>query len=323
MIRTDGDITFGHETEAKLDAVTPNASVFFARELESIEARMYVFKKKELKYRELIPVSNSDSPGANNITYHMFDKVGMAQVIANFADDLPRADVFGKEFTQKVKSIGVSIGFNTQEIRAASMANVPLETMKADAQRRALREKESKIAWNGDADSGLIGFLDNVNIPQIAAPNGASPASPLWGGKTPDEIIADVLAMVTKIREDSKGTFSGDTLLLPIAQYNLIAGTPRSATSDTTIMEFLIKPGNTYGLGLIDWLPDELVGAIGGEDIAVLYQRDAEVLEQRIPLELQLLPVQERNLEFVINGEARNGGVVVRYPIATVILTGI
>ena len=322
MIRTDGHATFGHETESKLDAITSNASVFFARELESIEEKMYEFKKKELKYRELIPVSNRDNSGANTITYHMFDKVGMAQVISNFADDLPRADVFGKEFTQKVKSLGVSIGFNTQEIRAASMANVPLETMKSDAQRRALREKESKIAWNGDADSGLIGFLDNVNIPQVAAPNGAAVASE-WSTKTPDEIIADVLAIVTKIREDSKGTFSGDTLLLPIDQYNLIAGTPRSATSDMTILEFLTKPGNTYGLALIDWLPDELDAAISGEDIAVLYQRDAEVLEQRIPLELQLLPVQERNLEFVINGEARNGGVVVRYPIATVILTGI
>lgn len=322
MIRTDGDITFGHETEAKLDAITSNASVFFARELESIEAKMYEFKKKELKYRELIPVSNSDSSGANNITYHMFDKVGMAQVIANFADDLPRADVFGKEFTQKVKSLGVAIGFSTQDIRAAAMAGTPLETMKSDAQRRALREKESKIAWNGDADSGLIGFLDNPNIPQVAAPNGAGGNSE-WSTKTPDEIIADVLAIVTKIREDSKGTFSGDTLLLPIDQWNITAGTPRSSTSDMTILEFLTKPGNTYGLTTIDWLPDELVGAIGGEDIALLYQRDSEVLEQRIPLELQLLPVQERNLEFIINGEARNGGVVVRYPIATVILTGI
>ena len=322
MIRTDGQVTFGHDTESKLDAITANASVFFARELESIEERMYEIKRKELKYRELIPVSNRDNPGANTVTYRQFDKVGMAQVIANFADDLPRADVFGKEFTQPVKSLGVAVGWNTQEIRAASLANVPLETMKADAQRRSLREKESKIAWNGDADSGLQGFLNNANIPQVAAPNGAAAASE-WSTKTPDEIIADVLAIVTKIREDSKGTFSGDTLLLPIDQWNIIAGTPRSATSDMTILEFLTKPGNTYGLTTIDWLPDELDAAIGGEDIAVLYQRDSEVLEQRIPLELQLLPIQERNLEFIMNGEARNGGVVLRYPIATVILTGI
>ena len=315
-------IKFDVYTREKMDAITPNASVFFARELESIEEKIYEIKRKELKYRELIPVSNRDNPGANSITYRQFDKVGMAVVIANYADDLPRADVFGQEFTQKVKSLGVAVGYNTQEIRAASLANVPLETQKADAQRRSLREKESNIAWNGDADSGLQGFLSNANIPQVAAPNGAAAASE-WPTKTPDEIIADVLAMVTKIREDSKGAFSGDTLLLPIDQYNLIAGTPRSATSDMTILEFITKPGNTYGLTTIDWLPDELDLAIGGEDIAVLYEKDPEVLEQRIPLELTLLPVQERNLEFVINGEARNGGVVVRYPIATVILTGI
>ena len=50
------------------DAVTPNVSVFFARELEAIEAVIYEFKKRELKYREFIPVSNRDNPGAENIT---------------------------------------------------------------------------------------------------------------------------------------------------------------------------------------------------------------------------------------------------------------
>ena len=93
MIRMDNGV------KEKLDAITPNASVFFARELESIESRLYDFKKRELKYRELIPVSNRDSAGAETITYRMFDKVGMAQIIANWSDDLPRADVFGKEFT--------------------------------------------------------------------------------------------------------------------------------------------------------------------------------------------------------------------------------
>lgn len=311
----------------KIDAIKhrldANETVFFERQLESIDARLFEVKKKELVYREFIPVNNSVAAGANSYTYRQFDKVGMAKVISNFADDLPRADVFGQEFISPIKTLGVSFGYNTQELRAAAMANTPLDAMKADAARRSIREKESNVAWNGDDDSGLPGFLNNANIPIVATLTGTGGFT--WKLKTADEIIEDVNILVTKIREDSKGTFEGDTLLLPILQYNEIAGRPRSTTSDTTILEFITKPGNSYGLSKVAWIADELNTTFTGdtEDGMVLYQNDSEVLEQIISLEMVTHPVQERNLEFVVPVESRHGGTVVRYPIACAIMTGI
>ena len=300
-----------------------NETLFFERQLESIDERLFEVKKKELVYREFIPVNNSVSAGANSYTYRQFDKVGMAKVISNFADDMPRADVFGSEFISPIKTLGASFGYNTQELRAAAMANTPLDAMKADAARRAIHEKESNVAWNGDDDSGLPGFLNNANIPVVATLTGAGGFT--WALKTPDEIILDVNVIVTKIREDSKGLFEGDTLLMPIAQYNIIANTPRSSTSDTTILEFITKPGNSFGLSRVAWIADELDLAFTGEteDGIILYQNDNEVLEQIIPLEMTTLPVQERNLEFVVNVESRHGGTVVRYPVACAIMSGI
>ena len=155
----------------RLDA---NESVFFERQLEAIDETLYEVKKKELVYREFIPVNSRINAGANSYTYRMFDKVGMAKIISNYADDLPRADVFGEEFISPIKSLGTSFGYNTQEVRSATMTNTPLDTMKATAARRAIREKESNTAWNGDAEGGLPGFLTNENIPVVAAPVGAS-----------------------------------------------------------------------------------------------------------------------------------------------------
>ena len=308
------------DLESKLDA---NETIFFSRELESIEARIYDVKLTELKYRTYIPVSNRDNPGAETITYRMMTKVGMAIVISDYADDIPRADVFGEEFTQKVRSVGASIGFSMQEIRAASFAGKPLDTSKADAARRAVREKESDIAWNGDVKFGLVGFLDNENLPFIATPTGVGGF--LWSQKTPDEILNDIRLMTSGIREQSKGIHNGNTLLLPIEQYDIIAQTPRSSTSDLTILEFVTKPGNSFGLATIDWLPTELKDRFIGEtkDGALMYERDPEVLEQRIPMELITYPIEIRGLENIINMEARNGGVVVRYPLAVTIMTGI
>lgn len=313
MIRIDA-------VKHRLDA---NETVFFERQLESIDERLYEVRKKELVYREFIPVNGNVSAGANSYTYRQFDKLGMAKVIANYADDLPRADVYGNEYISPIKTLGVSFGYNTQELRAAAMANTPLDMMKADAARRSIREKESNIAWNGDDEAGLPGFLSNANIPIVATLTGTGGFT--WALKTADEIIKDVNILVTKIREDSKGAFSGDTLLLPINQYNEIAGRPRSTTSDTTILEFITKPGNSYGLSKVSWIPDELNSTFTGdtEDGMVLYQNDSEVLEQIIPMEMTTHPVQERNLEFVVPVESRHGGTVVRYPIACAIMTGI
>lgn len=309
----------------RLDAIEhrfdANETLYLARELESIEATLYEWKEKELKYRALIPVSNADNPGAENITYRMITMVGMAKIIANYSDDLPRSDAFTKEYSQKVKTVATSFGFNTQEVRAAAMANKPLETLKASAARRAVREKENSIAWTGDDSHGIIGFLNNTNIPVVAAPAGAG--GTLWSTKTPDEMLEDVSTLVSTIRTQSKGIHSGDTLLLPIAQYTLITTLPRSANSDTTVYKFILE-NDAYGIRQIDWL-NELSNAFvsGTKDGMVLYEKDPEVLENRIPLEMVIHPVQEKGLEFLIPVEARNGGVVIRYPLACAFMTGI
>jgi hypothetical protein len=227
--------------------------------------------------------------------------------------------------------------------------------MKADAARRAIREKESSIAWTGDAWHNLTGLLNNANITMIAAPNGvaphgaapngaapnsadpngatpngaapnnADPASPLWADKKADEFLDDVMTLVTTVRTQSKGIHEADTLLLPLERYNRLAQTPRSSTSDTTLLNYILDPKNAYGIREVDWLPDELDNAFtnGTEYGMIAYEKSNEVLEQAITLEMLTHPIQARNLEFVIPVEARHGGVVVRYPLGICIMTGI
>jgi len=313
MIRYDA-------VKAHLDS---QETVFFARQLESIEPVVYRWLQRELKYRDLVPVSNRDNPGANTITYRMFTQVGMVKGIANYADDLPRVDVYGKEYSAGVKTIGGAFGYNTQEIRAAMMANVDLDGERAASLRRATREKENDICWNGDSELGLLGILNNTNVPTQAVPTGTGGYT--WALKTADEIINDIRLGTSKVRTQSKGVHQANTMVLPIPQYDIIAGLPRSIHSDTTVLQFILNNKEAYGLDTITTLPVELELAFTGgtEDGAIIYEKDPEVLELRIPMELLLHPVQPRNLEFIINGEARNAGVVIRRPLAMCFLTGI
>lgn len=290
-----------------------NEGIFFARELESIEQKLYEFKLRELLYRKHIPVSNRDNPGAEEVTYYMFGKVGMAKVIANYGDDSPRADVYGQMFKQKVRSLGASYGYTTQEMRAARMVGRSLEEMKAVAARRSIHEKENKVAWNGDADYNLQGFLTNSNIPtaEVLAGVGGKP----WSVKTADEIIKDIMTGVNAVKLQSKNIHQANTLLLPLGEMTRI-GALHLPNTNVSVLKYIRENAEIFGLTTIDQLAVELdTAGTGGTKLAIYYEKDPEVLELRIPLEMMALPVQYRNYEFVINIESRIGGVVVRYPL--------
>lgn len=302
--------------EDKVGRLDQGESIFFERQLESVEARLYDKKLRELKYRRLIPISNRDGEGAETITYYLYTKVGMAKVIANPSDDLPRSDVFAERNTQAVHVLGTSFGYSTQELRAARFAGVALELFKVDAARRSIREKENGITWLGDTDHAIVGLFANANIPTVQAPLDATTTTRAWSGKTPDEIIDDVRLLTSGIRQATNGVHEGNTLVLPIGQYDIIANTPRSIHSDTTVLQFITNPGNSFGLDLVEWLTDIDLQGTGDSDMAMCYERTPEVLELRIPMEMRTHPPQMRNLEFVVPVEAENGGIVVRYPLA-------
>jgi len=304
-----------------------NESMFLERQLESVEAKLYEVKLKELKYRTFIPVTNKDNPGASSIVYYMYSKTGLAKILASYSDDLPRADIKADEFSSPVKTIATSFGYSTQDIRAGTMAGIDLDDKKAVAARRATREQENHIAWFGDKKSGLIGLLTHPNITETTLA-----ADAVWANKDGQAIIKDIKYGISTIRKQSKGIHNADTLLLPIDQYDMLSMIPRSEHSDMTVLEFLKKEGNSFGLKNVDWL-NELEGTLTpkganpdgrtGLDGALFYEKDDENFEYRVPLELTAHPAQDRDLEFVIPCEARNGGITMRYPLAFHIIKGI
>lgn len=294
-------------------------SIFFQRELEHVKAKSYDVLYPELKSRSLIPISREAGAGALNITYYQYDMSGMAKVIANFADDLPRADVKGRPFTSIVQTLGAAYGYNLQEIQSARMAGKPLEQRRSDAAKRAVMQKESAVAWSGEAASGLPGLLSNANIGSYTVPADGTGASKLWTTKTPALILRDMNALVNKVFSDTKGVFTADTLLLPLAQYALIAATPRSDTaSDTTILAYFLK--NNPFIKSVEWVNEMLAaGTITpGADVMLAYKKDPMVLTQEIADDFKQLEPEKRNLEYVIDCVERFGGVIVYYPLAIV-----
>ena len=289
-------------------------TAFFLRELEFIKGRTFDIIYPELKARTLIPVSFEAGPGAESITYRQFSQVGIAKLIANYAQDLPRSDVLGKEFTSVIKSLGASYGWTVQEIRAAAMAGRPLNQRKANAARRSILAKENSIAFTGDTDAGLGGFLTNPNITDVALPADGVGASVLWSDKSPDQIIRDINLLARTVHSVSKGVETVDTLLLPLTQYNLIFDTPRSIHSDKSIGQWVLE--NSPHLKSVDWLNELEDAGAGGTDLMMEYKRSPDKLTLEIPQDYEQFPVQEKGLEFVVPVHSRIGGVLIYYPLS-------
>lgn len=315
-----------HYDEADLRAIQStgrmdaNEAIFFARQLEYVKSQAYDVKRAKLNALEVFPVSMEAGEGANTITYKQYDQVGMAKIIANYADDLPRADVFGKEFTSPIRGIGVSYGYSVQEIRAAQFSGQPLEARKMRSAQRSHEEKVNALAWAGDTVSGLPGFLSNANVPAYTVPADGSGSSKLWSTKTADLIIRDINGVINQVQTQSKGIHRANMCMMPLEQYAYISSTPRSTTTDTTILQFVIanNPGVTFKPVI------ELDGAgAGPTDLIVAGEFMSENITLELPMSFKQYPPQQDGLEYVVPCESRFGGVIVYYPLAFAIGSGI
>lgn len=304
----------GRKIDWKQDA---GESAFLERELEHIEARVYEYKLRELKFRRLFPVSN-EGQGADTIAYDLVRGAGIAKIIANGADDLPRADTFVDRFYAVVRPVGISFAYTTQELRNAAFANKPLEAQRGSAARRGMEEKLSDLAWNGDSQFNIIGVLDNPNIPksEVAAPASGTDRTWAGGDKTPLEVIKDVTTAISDIVDVTNQVHRPNTVVVPVAQYEYLIRTPYSDRVPMSIMRYITDPLNKFGIDMFEQAPELKATGPGGEDQMLVYERTDEVLQFRIPMEMRAMPPEQRNLEFLINMESECAGLVVRYPFA-------
>ncbi len=310
-----------------------DASVFFARELDYIKSKSYDKVYPEFTALKIFPISNEVNPGAETMTYYSYDKTGLAKIISNYATDLPRADAKGKPTTAPIKSVGDSYGYSVQEMRASRMAGKSLDVRKAEAARYQIDYLLNKIAWAGDAETGLMGVLSSGNdiplyvIPANGNENGGQ-NSTKWEHKTAKQILDDINGMQKSVARTTKNVERPDTLVLPADVYIDIA-TRQIDNTGYTVLKFVLE--NAPYLKNIESAAELQADAgdinpYGGEDgdnVALLFTNDADKLSIEHPLPFMQHPVQPKGLEIEVPCEARTGGAVIYYPLSALIAVGV
>lgn len=314
-------LVLGHDPNAaRLDATD---IVYFRRQLEFVDTAIYSEQLPENRARALIPTYPNVPDWARSLNWRMFKMVGKAKIVANNADDIPRADAQGEEDVRIIKPVASSFAYDIFEIKAARATGMPLDQLRGIAARFAVETEIDEILARGNTLHKLTGLLNQPNVATYTlADKGAGGKT--WAVATPAEIVADIFGMVSQVIANMKGAggplFQRFVIVMPIAQYALISQMRMGDGSDTTILRFVLQ--NSPWIEAIEpWHLCQGAGA-GDTDRIAVYPRNPLVVAGIVPMEFTTQPPDLRNLEYVINGLATCGGTVVRYPVAMIYADG-
>jgi hypothetical protein len=295
--------------ELRLDA---SESAFLSRQLEHVRGKSYDIQFPELKGRRLVPVDGSVDEGAETVRYSQYKPTGKAVISKNQGEDAPVADLVSGEFTHDVFGSSIKYFYTLQEIRAARLAGLPLDARKAMAARRATEQLFDEIAFNGHAETGLLGILNQSNTVTYTPKVGAE-GSKKFADKNAIEMLIDLFAFESSIIDGSDEVESPDTMILPLSLQEKVKTTRIGDGDSTTVLQHFLK--NSLSVKSVEFSKKlETAGSGGSVTRSVCYKRSEDKLQLIIPKEFTQLAPQARGYLITTFCEARIGGVELYYP---------
>ncbi len=218
----------------------------------------------------------------------------------------------------------MELKYTILELESAARLGRPVDQQKYQGLQLKHQMDIDEQVYIGDTttgDTGLVNSDQVTNVSNLA--NGVSGSSH-WSSKTPDEILADVNAMLTSVWTASAFAVIPDRLLLPPAQFGYISTQKVSQAGNVSILKY-IQDNNlltTAGRGKLDIFPLKwligsgvggTVGTSGTVDRAVVYTKDK--IRVRYPMTLlQRTPIQYDSIFHKTTYFCRLGVVEVVYP---------
>jgi hypothetical protein len=295
-------------------------AAFFARETEYIMTKTFDAKPPEAKGLLLVPMARGLPVGITEITYRRYFEAGESKVIADYAEDYPRVDVFGEEYTAKVYDIGDSFGYSIREIRASMRTGKGLDQRRALAARRSNERKLNRITLVSSTDCGTYGMLDYPGITEATLLADGTGSSKSWRNKTSDQILRDITDLLNAIVNPTNGQEVPDTLLLPLKVFTDLT-TRRLGTTEISLLKYI--KDNFPQITKIDWLNELLGIGAGGSNRVFIGKIDADHIENQIVTYFEQLDTEKKGGTYTIPCQSTTAGVIVYYPQAFAYADGV
>lgn len=298
----------------------------FARELLKIRAQVFEIKFPELKAQRMIPKNNDLDNTDEQYGYRTATEYGVTKLGAGYSQTAPRVDVsMSEQIPLRVRGMKVAYGYDFQEARVAAKTGNGLPARKAAAARKAIAQEINDILTFGrttgsvaagktDYGVSMSGIATLSGTLSFTPANSSSAGSKLWTTKTPDEILADLNGIASGIVQNSNDVEHPNTLLLPLASYELIASLRLGDGSDQTVLKHFLGV-NPHIKTVEAW--HALDAAPNSEWTGkrmICYDKSPEVLEYVLPVEFEQFAPQMVGTETVTECHARIAGVVAYRP---------
>jgi hypothetical protein len=305
-----------------------NETMVFSRQLEYVYSRLYEIEYPEARWRTILPVDTSVPSGAQSHTYRMIDEVGDADVIDSYAEDEPMIEGYGTETAQKIIPVRNAFFYSIQDLRAAAMAGVDLDTRKATSARRIMERKLDVYAAVGVSKYSLTGAANDANVPlyNVGSPPAGTTLVGGWGTASAAQIISDIEIMSKVVFDQTIGVHGSPDngtlidMVLPTALYSIIASKRTDTFNNQSILAY-VQNSIPFIRGISSWGQLNTAGASSVRRI-MLGHMDPDVISAVLPQDFETFPIQPKGLGFITRCHARWGGTVVRYPKAMAYVDG-
>ena len=290
-----------------------------ARDLQAIDNVLYEAPKEELVARSILNVKTDVHPGAEFYGYNVLTRSGAAKIIANGADDIPMVDTDMVRHVVTIYSIATSFRISIQEQRAAQLTNSPIDATKAETARRAISEKENRVAFVGDKKFNIMGIANATGI-QIsnAAANGTA-SSTKWSAKASDLIVEDIRLAKKKITVLPGYGAANLTLALPPDQFEEL--NRRYSDFDSRTIRKVIE-GNGWFSNIVRVADLTGIGT-SNTDAMLVMDTSKSTAELLLPMDITRHKEEYKFPNTKVPLEERFGGIILRSPQAVVRVDGI
>lgn len=218
----------------------------------------------------------------------------------------------------------MEVSYSIPELVSAQKLGRPVDEQKINALQLKHQMDTDEQVYIGDTDLGQTGLFNNGNVSTTNAANGGSGFS-AWSKKTPDEIQADLNAVLSAAWAASGYSVMPDQIRVPPTQLGLLSRVVSSA-GNTSLLEYLktntlsyTVNGRPLNIQAVKWLAGR---GTSSTDRLVAYTKDPMYV--RFPMTaLQRTPLEYRSLWQLLTYWGRLGVVEFVYPETVAYVDGI
>ena len=284
------------------------AGIWTVSQLTANLARAYEAEYAENSVVNIFPVTNEIPSHAKYFEYPEFDGVAIAQIIADYSDDLPLVDAFMTEKQGKVFRFGNAFLISTDEIKAGAANGQSLSARKQALAFEAHDNLLDKLVWSGSTPHGIPSVFNSPNVNQVVAGTWNSAAA----------AMTDITSLIDAIETATNGVHTATDILLPASARRLM----QELVPNTSISYAQLFATNNSGITLryLQFL-DNYDGA--GGKAALAFEKNPLNLSIEIPEATNVLPGQPKDLHFKYPVTSKATGLIIYRPLTVSVLKGI